>query len=98
VSTLALRWTDQAVAQLAVIAEYISIASPVYAEQVVERLAGRLEQACTFPASGRIVPEVQRDEIRELIEPPYRLVYRVLPEVIEVVAVLHSRQQFPGLA
>jgi plasmid stabilization system protein ParE len=43
------------------------------------------------------VPEVQRAEIRELLEPPYRLIYRVQPEAIEVLAVLHSRQAFPGL-
>ena len=59
-------------AQLAAIAEYIGIASPVYAEQVVERLVGRLDQASVFPFSGRVVPEVGRDEIREIIEPPYR--------------------------
>lgn len=91
------RWTEHAVAQLAAIAEYVSLASPVYAEQVVERLIGRLEQACVFPDSGRIVPEVERAAIRELLEPPYRLIYRVHPDGIEVLSVLHSRQHFPGL-
>jgi plasmid stabilization system protein ParE len=93
----ALRWTDHAVEQLAAVAEYISLASPVYAEQVLERLVGRLDQACVFPESGRVVPEVNRAEIRELLEPPYRLIYRVHPEVIEILSVLHSRQHFPGL-
>jgi plasmid stabilization system protein ParE len=92
-----IRWTEHAVAQLAAIAEYIGIASPVYAEQVVERLVGRLDQASAFPYSGRVVPEVGRDEIREIIEPPYRLIYRVHPDAIEVLSVLHSRQEFPGL-
>jgi plasmid stabilization system protein ParE len=92
-----IRWTDHAVAQLAGIIEYISLASPVYAEQTLERLVGRLDQACVFPESGRVVPEVGRVEIRELVEPPYRLIYRVHPDVIELLSVLHSRQQFPGL-
>lgn len=92
-----IRWTEHAVAQLAAIAEYVSLASPVYAEQVVERLIGRLDQACVFPESGRVVPEVDRVEIRELLEPPYRLIYRVHPGVIEVLSVVHSRQHFPGL-
>ncbi len=92
-----LRWTERATDQLAVIAEYISITSPVYAEQVVERIAKRFQQAQSFPDSGRAVPEARPGEpLRELIETPYRLVYAVRPEAIEVIAVLHGRQDFPA--
>ena len=87
-----LRWTEQAVEQLAAIAEFISISSPVYAEQVVQRVTQRFDQACRFPESGRAVPEFDRADVRELIEPPYRLVYRIREHTIEVVAVLHGRQ------
>lgn len=88
-----LRWTEQATAQLAAIAEYIAVSSPIYAEQVVERLARRLEQAQRFAESGRIVPEYQHPDVRELIERPYRLIYRVRPETVEVLAIVHGRQQ-----
>ena len=95
--TRKLRWTERATEQLAVIAEYISITSPVYAEQVVDRISKRFEQAQRFPESGRAVPEARADEpFRELIERPYRLVYAVLPDAIEVIAVLHGRQDFPA--
>ena len=90
--TLRLRWTEQAVAQLGAIAEHIATTSPVYAEQGVDRIVHRLEQARQFPESGRMVPEYERPEIRELIEVPYRVLYRAGPEAIEVVAILHSRQ------
>lgn len=40
-----LRWTEQAIMQLVAIAEYIAVSSPVYAEQVVDRVARRLAQA-----------------------------------------------------
>ena len=93
----ALRWTEHAVAQLASIAEYVSLSSPVYAEHLVDRLAQRLDQACEFPESGRVVPELGRAEIRELIEWPYRLVYRVHADAIEVLSVLHGRQELPEL-
>ena len=36
------RWTEHAVAQVAVIAQYIGESSPVYAEQIVERMSQRL--------------------------------------------------------
>jgi len=93
----ALRWTEHAVAQLAAVAEYVSLSSPVYAEHLVDRLAHRLDQAREFPMSGRVVPEFGRDEIRELIEWPYRLVYRVHGDAIEVLSVLHGRQELREL-
>ena len=93
----ALRWSEHAVAQLAAVAEYVSLSSPVYAEHLVDRIARRLDQAREFPESGRVVPEFTRVEIRELIESPYRLVYRVRPDAIEVLSVLHGRQQLREL-
>ena len=90
--TRPLRWTEQATSQLAAIAEYISVSSPVYAEQVVERVTRRLEQAQRFPESGRTVPEYEHPDVRELVEPPYRLIYRVRPDAIEVLSILHGRR------
>ena len=92
---LALRWTDHAVTQLAALVDFISLDSPFYAEQVVDRIVARLEQARRHPASGRMVPEFGREDVRELIEPPYRLVYRVRIDAVEVLSILHGRQQ-PG--
>ena len=90
--SLELRWTEQAVNQLGTVAEHISLASPIYAEQVVERLVARLRQAQDFPLSGRLVPELSQTDLRELIEAPYRVIYRVRPTAIEVIAILHGRQ------
>ena len=59
---LPLRWTEQAVNRLSAIAEYVSLASPIYAEQVVERIGFRLRQAQMFPESGRQVPEAGNTE------------------------------------
>jgi addiction module RelE/StbE family toxin len=90
--TLVLRWTEHAANQLGAIAEYISVSSPVYAEQVVARIVVRLTQAQAFPESGRQVPEARDPHIREFIESPYRLIYRIREDTIEVIAVVHGRQ------
>jgi plasmid stabilization system protein ParE len=90
--SLTLRWTEQATNQLGAIAEYISLASPVYAEQMVERIVARLRQAQEFPESGRQVPELANPDVRELIEVPYRIIYRVKRSAIEVVTIVHGRQ------
>ncbi|NUQ94696.1 MAG: type II toxin-antitoxin system RelE/ParE family toxin [Gemmatimonadaceae bacterium] len=89
---LALRWTVHAVNQLAALAEYISLDSPLYAEQTVERIVARLDQARVQPHSGRVVPEFLREDLRELVEPPYRIVYRIRADAVEVLAIVHGRQ------
>ena len=91
-----LRWTEQAVDQLSTIAEYISLSSPVYAEQVLERLVLRLHQAQKFPESGRRVPQSGHSNARELIKPPNRIIYRVRHEALEVLAIVNGRQDLPS--
>jgi plasmid stabilization system protein ParE len=90
--SLALRWTEQATNQLGAIAEYISLASPVYAEQMVERIVTPLRQAQEFPESGRQVPELASPDVRELVEAPCRIIYRATPSAIEVITSVHGRQ------
>ena len=89
---LALRWTEQAIGHLGAIAEYISLSSPIYADGMIERLVARLQLACEHPLSGRHVAEYADPAVRELIEPPYRLIYRVRADSIDVLAIVHSRQ------
>ena len=57
--TFRLRWTEHAVSQLSAIAEYVSLSSPVYAEQMLDRIVLRLRQLEQFPESGRRVPEAR---------------------------------------
>lgn len=91
-----LRWTEQAVAQLGAIVDYVSVSSPVYAEQLVHRIQARFDQAISYPESGRAVSEAgseaARGDVRELVEPPYRLMYRVREQTIEVIAIVHERR------
>jgi toxin ParE1/3/4 len=90
-----LRWTEPAVNQLGAIAEYIALVSPVYAEQTIDRIVARLRQAQEFPESGRRVAEAPTLDLRELIEPPYRLIYRVAADVVLVIAIVHGKRDLP---
>ena len=93
--SLGLRWTERAVNQLGAIAEYIALVSPVYAEQTVDHIVARLGQAQDFPESGRRVAEAPTHELRELIEPPYRLIYRISADAVVVIAIVHGKQDLP---
>ncbi len=88
-------WTDEAQNHLDKIHDYIAQDSPEYALRVVDRLTRRSEQIATFPRSGRIVPEVQDSDLREIIEGPFRIVYRILGERIDVIVVFHSSRIAP---
>jgi addiction module RelE/StbE family toxin len=83
-------WTETAVNHLSFIYNYISQNSPQYAQRLVERLTRRSEQIANFPFSGRLVPEFETEQIREVIEGSYRIIYYIKPEQIDVIAVLHA--------
>jgi toxin ParE1/3/4 len=88
-------WTDAALEQLWAIHEYLAQSSPEYAQRVVDRLTKRTQQIRNFPLSGRVVPEFNAPQIREVIEGPYRIIYYIKPDRIDVLAVIHGAQQTP---
>ena len=88
-------WTDNAIAHLLDIYEYIARDSSIYAKRMVYRVTRRSEQIASFPMSGRKVPEYEADDIREIIEKPYRIIYRIKPYQIDVLAIVHCRQLLP---
>lgn len=79
-------WTRTAVEHLVAIYEHIAHDAPLYAQRVVDRLTRRSEEIAQFPESGRIVPEYEAPDIREIIEGPYRIIDRVKAERVEVLA------------
>jgi plasmid stabilization system protein ParE len=64
----------------------------MYARRMVDRITQRSQQISTQPFSGRKVPEYEPEDIRELIEKPYRIIYRLKQDQIDVVAVIHGAQ------
>jgi addiction module RelE/StbE family toxin len=91
-----IRWTDQAVADLAAIRTFIEQDSPHYASVVVARLIRAVDQLRDFPQSGRMVPEFERKAVREMVERPYRIVYRLVGEdEIQILTVHHGAQRIP---
>lgn len=83
-------WTEPALKGLHRIIEHIAEDSPVYAERFGLRVVEaprRLEQ---FPYSGRIVPEFNDEDIRELIYGSYRIIYLIRKDVCYITAIIHG--------
>jgi toxin ParE1/3/4 len=92
-----IRWTEQATRNLESIKSFIANDSPAYALAVVSRLYNAAMQLHEFPDLGRIVPELDRMEIRELVRPPYRIVYRRHPDLVEILLVFRSSLPLPDI-
>ena len=89
------RWTNRAKARLHLIHDYIAEDSPKAALSVIDKLTLRSQQLNTLPNTGRRVPEYNQDDIRELLERPYRIIYRIKPDQIDILTVMHYRQILP---
>ena len=89
-------WSAEAQAQLAAIKAHVAQDSPRDAAALIRRLVGRVVQLETVPRSGRMVPEYPDDDLRELLSRPYRIIYRQRDNQLEIVTVMHYRQQLPA--
>ena len=83
-------WTDPSIDDLRSIREYIARGSDFYAANLVEQVVLSVEKLLLFPRLGRVVPEAQDENIRELVYQSYRIIYRVARERIEILAVVHG--------
>ncbi len=88
-------WTNRAKSRLRLIHDYIAREAPMVADMVVEKLLRRSILIGQAPLAGRQVPEYQRDDLREVLERPYRVIYRIRTDRIDVVSVMHYRQLLP---
>ncbi|HEY4395013.1 MAG TPA: type II toxin-antitoxin system RelE/ParE family toxin [Polyangia bacterium] len=91
------RWTSQATDDLQAIRDFIGRDSAQYATLVIERILAAVDILERFPLAGRRVPEHSREDVRELVRPPYRIVYRVVRDSAHIVTVFRSSQLIPGL-
>jgi len=83
-------WTKSAVINLEDIKNYISQDSEFYAVELIEKIFGAVEKLSIFPRLGREVPEIKKENIREIIFGNYRILYRIDTEVLYIIAIIHA--------
>ena len=88
-------WTDTAIAHLTTIYDFIARDSDRYALRMIDRITARSKQLSTFPQSGEDVPEYQNPDLREVIEGPYRIIYRLRSDAVGVLGVVHGASLLP---
>lgn len=67
------------------------------AREFVDKIIARTEILEDFPEVGAIALGTGRKQIREVLESPYRIFYRIHPAIVEVIAIVHASQKLPHL-
>jgi len=90
-------WSPSASRDLADICACIGRDSEYYARLFAQRVVAATEALVQFPEAGRMVPEFGRRDLRELLFQKYRIVYRVKPNEVQIVTVVHGARLLPDI-
>ncbi len=69
-------WTEAALSDLSEIAEYIALSNEPAAKKLVQEVFRKVERLAQFPESGRIPPELEHLNYREVVSSPCRVFYK----------------------
>jgi toxin ParE1/3/4 len=87
-------WLPLAVRRVTQIAQRIARDRPRAATKWIDAVFAATTPLAQFPESGRVVREVGRQEIREVLHGEYRIVYKVEAQRVAVLTVRHGRRRF----
>lgn len=85
-----IRISDFSFEDLAGIKKYIKKDSEYYANVFIEKIFDSIAKLKQFSKMGRIVPEYNRENIREIFVKSYRIIYRIDPDKIFILTVIHG--------
>jgi len=93
-------WTQTAQQDLKRIIEHIAADSDIPARRVYLAIKQKADNLGQMPLQGRIVPELKHHSIliyRELISPPWRIIYKTEENKLWVLAVIDGRRNVEDL-
>jgi toxin ParE1/3/4 len=88
-------WSPLAIDKVSEIAKYIAKDKSEAAEKWIDQIFNSVKKLENFPQIGRIVPEANRKEIREILLKNYRIIYRVEDVQLTILTVRHGKQILP---
>ena len=88
-----IRWSPKAADSFEEICDYIARDSEYYAALFAKKVNRIVRNIPVFPRAGRVVPEYQDENLREVLFQNYRIIYRLRDEVVEIVLIAHGARQ-----
>jgi toxin ParE1/3/4 len=92
-------WDDEALEELAQAVRYVAQHNPDAARKTGEAILKKAGTLATFPQLGKVFRKLNRDDVREIPVPPYRIIYHVkdFERSVRVLKVWHGSRQEPDL-
>lgn len=90
-----LLWHDEALREAEELRALIAAVHPRSARSWVDELVRRIDILRTFPRAGRVIPEFEIPEFRELVIGNYRIWYFVSDDTVEILRLWDSRRETP---
>lgn len=88
-------WSQTARRRAQAAVDYIALDRPRTSLEWLDGLVRRVELLRDFAGQGRVVPEWHESSVREVFHEPYRVIYEVFDDRIEILTLSHSRQELP---
>ena len=85
-------WSQSAKADLRAIHDYIALDSRHYAKKVAQDIQEKADSLRKLPKSGRKVPELNDEKVREFSLYSYRIIYQIKAQDVFVLAIVHKRR------
>ena len=87
-------WSAEARKSLRAIRRFIAQDSEFYADQMVTRIIERVEKSALSPSRGHRVHELPELRLKEIHEPPYRIIYEYDEGQLRVITIVHFKQRY----
>lgn len=87
-----LAWTKRAQEDLLSIGKYIAEDNILNARKWIKKLHARAKKITDTPMSGRVVPEFENNDIREVFLGNYRIVYLVQNETVLIITIFEGHK------
>jgi toxin ParE1/3/4 len=87
-------WAPSALEDVESIAHFIARDSVDHAALFVTRMCQAADRLATFPQAGRIIPEMNMPDRREVFVGPYRIMYRIEGQEVWIVAIVHGARDW----
>ena len=88
-------WSPLAIDRTSEIAGYIAKDKRLAAKKWVETVFSKVDKLKEFPEAGRIVPEINKNQFREILYDNYRIIYRIEHNQISILTIRHCKQILP---
>ena len=85
-------WTKESLHNLKDIEKFISLDNSAAAIKLIEKLISLTQDLISFPKKGRVVPELNINQIREIVYRNYRIVYFLRKNSINVLTIFESHK------